>query len=143
MAEDSASGNVRRTRPRCDRFVLMDQDDEFVVADSGARSLWLANILDASLGNHRLVIILVTLRFVAKGNVGASCLRRLECLSDRKVTKFVQHRAKLVVTSISACGAADERSQRFEQSAGQPDHLLRLRLCFVGFGIWKLTRVSL
>ena len=83
MTENPACGNVGRTRPHRDRLVLMDQDNEFVVADSGARSLWLANILDVSLGNHRLVIVLVTLRFVANSNVGARFFRRPECLSDR------------------------------------------------------------
>src|SRR4030095_15687592 len=103
---------------------------------------WLTNILDASLGTHRLVIILVTLRFVANSNVGARFLRRPECPPDRKIAKFVKHRAKLVVTGISACGSADERSQRFKQPAGQPDHLVGPRLRFVGL-VRKLTRVRL
>src|SRR5712691_2812133 len=124
MAENSARGNVGRTRPHRDRLVLMDQDNELVVANSGSRSLWHANILDAGLRNHRLVIILVTLRFIANRDVGAGCPCGSERLSHREIAEFVQHCAELVVTSISACSSANERSQRFEEPAGQPDHLL-------------------
>src|SRR6266705_3687118 len=142
MAENTARGNVGRTRPHRYRLVLMDQSNELVVADSGSRSLWLANILDAGLRNHRLVIILVTLRFVANRNVGTGFLRGPECLPDREVAEFVHHRTKFVVIAILVCGSADEPGQRFKEPARQPDHLVRLRFRFIGL-IWKLACVRL
>ena len=112
------------------------------MADSGPRSLWHANIIDAGFRNHRLVIVLVALRFIANRDVGASFPRRGERLPNREITKFIQHRAQLVVFAIVACGSADEPGQRFKESARQPDHLVRLRFRFIGL-IWKLACVRL
>src|SRR5206468_6999472 len=90
MAENATGRDVSRTGPHRDRFVLMDQDDELVVPDSGSRSLWLANIPDAGLRNHRLVLILITLRFIANRDVGAGCSGGSERLPHREIAEFVQ-----------------------------------------------------
>ena len=143
MAEDSTCRNIRGPRPYSDRFFFVNEDDKLVVSDAGTGFLGRAQAPDASLFNHRLVVFFVSLGFIADINIGPPIRRGLECKAHGKVTKLVEHGAKLVVSRIPAGRKTDKSGQGFKKPPRQPDHRLRCRIVLVELNLAEFAGESL
>src|ERR1700730_4621314 len=91
VAEDATGRDVGGAGPYGDRLVLVNEYDEFVVPNSGARFLRRAQTFDARLLDHRFVLVLVRLRLIADVNVRTRVCGLLERAADRQILEFVKH----------------------------------------------------